>query len=122
MQTLVIIHRPCSPLVGLGIITARVSYDGNRASEVPLQGRQGSRGCIPGSPGESGLVSRGSQGVEPAGLCGRCTGVAVPLRVVPSPTGLTSPGDLLDPGIKPGSPALQEDSLPSEPPGKPSKY
>ena len=25
--------------------------------------------------------------VEPAGLCGRCTGVAVPLRVVPSPTG-----------------------------------
>ena len=24
----------------------------------PLQGRQGSRGCIPGSPGESGLVSR----------------------------------------------------------------
>ena len=23
----------------------------------PLQGRQGSRGCIPGSPGESGLVS-----------------------------------------------------------------
>ena len=31
-----------------------------------------------------------------------------------------SPGDLLDPGIKPGSPALQEDSLPSEPPGKPS--
>ena len=30
---------------------------------LPLQGRQGSRGCIPGSPGESGLVSRhqGSQ-------------------------------------------------------------
>ena len=27
--------------------------------------------------------------VEPAGLCGRCTGVAVPLRVVPSPTGPT---------------------------------
>ena len=25
-----------------------------------VQGRQGSRGCIPGSPGESGLVSRGS--------------------------------------------------------------
>ena len=24
--------------------------------------------------------------VEPAGLCGRCTGVSVPLRVVPSPT------------------------------------
>ena len=30
-----------------------------------------------------------------------------------------SPGRLPDPGIKAGSPALQEDSLPSEPPGKP---
>ena len=30
-----------------------------------------------------------------------------------------SPGDLPDPGIKPGSPALQADSSPSEPPGKP---
>ena len=29
-----------------------------------------------------------------------------------------SPGDLPDPGIKPGSLALQADSLPSEPPGK----
>ena len=29
------------------------------------------------------------------------------------------PGDLPDPGIKLGSPALQADSLPSEPPGKP---
>ena len=28
--------------------------------------------------------------VSSAGLCGRCTGVAVPLRVVPSPTGLPS--------------------------------
>ena len=31
-----------------------------------------------------------------------------------------SPGDLPDPGIKPGSPALQADSLPTELPGKPS--
>ena len=31
---------------------------------IPLQGRQGSRGCIPGSPGESGLVSKGSQGLR----------------------------------------------------------
>ena len=31
---------------------------------IPLQGRQGSRGCIPGTPGESGLVSRGSQGLR----------------------------------------------------------
>ena len=30
-----------------------------------------------------------------------------------------SPGDLPDPGIKPGSPALQADVLLSEPPGKP---
>ena len=29
-----------------------------------------------------------------------------------------SPRDLLDPGMEPGSPALQVDSLPSEPPGK----
>ena len=28
------------------------------------------------------------------------------------------PGDLPNPGIKPGSPALQADCLPSEPPGK----
>ena len=28
-----------------------------------------------------------------------------------------SPGDLPDPGIIPGSPALQAESLPSEPPG-----
>ena len=31
-----------------------------------------------------------------------------------------SPGDLPNPGIKPGSPALRADALPSEPPGKPS--
>ena len=31
------------------------------------------------------------------------------------------PGGLPDPGIKPGSPALQADSLPSKPPGKPCK-
>ena len=29
-----------------------------------------------------------------------------------------SPGDLPHPGMEPGSPALQADSLPSEPPGK----
>ena len=32
---------------------------------------------------------------------------------------LPSLGDLPDPGIEPGSPALQADALPSEPPGKP---
>ena len=30
-----------------------------------------------------------------------------------------SPGDLPNPGIEPGSPALQADALPSEPTGKP---
>ena len=75
---------------------------------IPLQGRQGSRGCIPGSPGESGLVlsEEGNSAclsncsgclmhlvelcVETAGFSGRLTGVSVPLRVVPSPTGLLS--------------------------------
>ena len=33
-----------------------------------------------------------------------------------------SPEDLPNPEIKPGSPALQADSLPSKPPGKPSYY
>ena len=33
-----------------------------------------------------------------------------------------SPGDLPDPGIEPGSPALQADALLSEPPGKPVDY
>ena len=32
---------------------------------------------------------------------------------------IPSPGDLPDPGTEPGSPALQADSLLSEPPGKP---
>ena len=33
-----------------------------------------------------------------------------------------SPGDLSKPGIEPGSAVLQEDSLPSEPPGTPLIY
>ena len=32
------------------------------------------------------------------------------------------PGDLSNPGIKPRSPALQVDSLPTEPPGKPQTH
>ena len=35
---------------------------------------------------------------------------------------LPSPRDLPNLGIEPGSPALQADALPSEPPGKPNKY
>ena len=37
-----------------------------------------------------------------------CSGLPIP-----------SLGDLPDPGIEPGSPALRADALPSEPPGKP---
>ena len=33
-----------------------------------------------------------------------------------------SPGDLLDPGIEPGSPALQADPLPTELRGKPQYF
>ena len=33
-----------------------------------------------------------------------------------------SPGDLPNPGIEPRSPALQADSLPYEPPGKPNEH
>ena len=34
----------------------------------------------------------------------------------------SSPGDLPDPGTEPWSPALQADSLPSEPPGEAQTY
>ena len=37
----------------------------------------------------------------------------------PDCTERDSPGDLPNPGIEPGSPALRADALPSEPPGKP---
>ena len=33
-----------------------------------------------------------------------------------------SPGDLPDPGVEPRCPALQMDSIPSEPPGKPQPF
>ena len=39
-------------------------------------------------------------------------------RVLDS-TAFPSPGDLPNPGIELGSPTMQADSLPSEPPGKP---
>ena len=41
---------------------------------------------------------------------------------IPSGLPFPSPGDLPDPGIESGSPTLQADSLPSEPPGKPYKW
>ena len=43
----------------------------------------------------------------------------IPLARILEWVAIPSPGDLPNPGIEPGSPALQEgDSLPSEPPGK----
>ena len=41
----------------------------------------------------------------------------------PKNSGVSSPslGELPDPGIEPGSPALQADSLPAELPGKPTE-
>ena len=46
----------------------------------------------------------------PMGLSGQECGSGLPCP---------PPGDLPNPGIKPRSPELQADSLPSEPPGKP---
>ena len=51
------------------------------------------------------------------------TAAATGLEKVSFITGLpfSSPGHLPDPGIESGSPILQADALPSEPPGKPSQ-
>ena len=46
--------------------------------------------------------------LSPWDFPGKSTGVGLPFP---------SPGDLPNPGIEPGSPALQADALPSEPPG-----
>ena len=66
-----------------------------------------------------------------------CVCVCVLLSLAPQPGSLVheisrqgywsglpfpSPGDLANPGIKSRSLALQKDSLPSEPPGKPNYY
>ena len=49
-------------------------------------------------------------------------GLCSPWNSLSRDTGVGSflQGDLSDPGIEPRSPALQADSLPSEPPGKPT--
>ena len=46
----------------------------------------------------------------------------MPYRTYWSVLSFPTPGHLPDPGIEPRSPALQADSSPSEPPGKPRKY
>ena len=55
-------------------------------------------------------------GLQPARLLCKNTGNTIPGLPFPSP------GNLPDPGIEPRSSALQADSLPSEPPGKPEFF
>ena len=93
---------------GLGAMEEGLISRGDRKLRLPLLfGLQPQGPCRVGT-GESGLVlseegnsaclSSCSGGlrplfelcVEPTGVSGRCTGVSVPLRVVPSPTGLPS--------------------------------
>ena len=52
----------------------------------------------------AGLVYKSCPTLRPHGLCG---------------LSFPAPGDLPDPGIRPGSPAFHVDSLPTTPPGKP---
>lgn len=93
---------------GSGATEEGLTSRGGRNLRLPLRFGLRPQGPCRVGTGESGLVlseegnpaglSSCSGGlrplvelcVEPAGLCGRCTGVAVPLRVVPSPTGLPS--------------------------------
>ena len=64
----------------------------------PCRVGTGESGIVLSEEGNSACLSRCSGGlrhlvelcVETAGYPGRCTGVSVPLRVVPSPTGLPS--------------------------------
>ena len=71
------------------------------------------------SRGESERHSVMSNSLQPHGLCspwnspGQNTGVG---------SHSLSPGDLPTPGIKPRSPTLQAESLPTELPGKSPKY
>ena len=62
----------------------------------PCRVGTGESGLVLSEEGNSACLSSCSGGlrplivlcVEPAGVSGQCTGVSVPLRVVPSPTGL----------------------------------
>ena len=58
------------------------------------------------------------QGLQPTRLHGISSSMAFSRQEYWSGQPFPSPGDLPDPGTEPRSPALQADSLPSEPPGK----
>ena len=61
-----------------------------------------------------------SDSLQPQGLaCQAPLSMKFPRQEDGSKLPFPSPGDLPDPGIEPGSPTLQVDSLPFEPPGKP---
>ena len=93
---------------GSGAPEEGLTSRGGRNLRLPLRFGLGPQGPCRVGTGESGLVlseegnpaclSSHSGGlrplvelcVEPAGFSGRCSGLSVPLRVVPSPTGLPS--------------------------------
>ena len=62
-----IFHSSCEGELGLLLSHSRVNSPPLGLcpeTNIPLQGRQGSRGCISDSPGESGLVSSGSKELQ----------------------------------------------------------
>ena len=77
---------------------------------VPLKGRQGTWGCIPDSPGSNYCFLTCIQICQEAGQV-VCYSHFLLQGVFPTQGS--------DPGIEPRSPALEADTLTSEPPGKP---
>ena len=62
-----VFHLSCEGELGIALVTAgqKRPYLGLcPGHNVRLQGGQGSRGCFPDAPGESVLVSRGSEGLR----------------------------------------------------------
>ena len=84
-----------------------------------MGGELGKNRCMYGSESERRLVTVMSDSLGSHGLSAASSSVHGNLQAREDWNGLpfSSPGDLPDPGIEPGSPALREDALPSEPPG-----
>ena len=120
-----------SHLLTWGLLAGRLRGPCRHAGGVPRKARAfdwtwGSRRVkwiwplFPGNPASCSSVYSGGKGsFKPSAL-----GLILP----PSPAALQEdwsglplppPGDLPHPGTEPRSPALQENSLPAEPPGKP---